>query len=88
VGDDVRQDMLALQIIQLFKDVMCDVGLNIYLVPYRVVATAPGCGVIECIPNCKSRDQIGRQTDIGMYEYFRTTYGEPTTAAFQARAFN
>ncbi|ORX92254.1 hypothetical protein K493DRAFT_377181 [Basidiobolus meristosporus CBS 931.73] len=83
VGDDCRQDVLALQLIAVFKSIFTSVGLDLYLFPYRVVATAPGCGVIDVIPNSISRDMLGREKVNSLYDYFLTKYGGLDSVEFQ-----
>lgn len=39
--------------------------------------------MIECVPNAKSRDQLGRKTDYSLYELFITEHGDETTKSFQ-----
>lgn len=41
------------------------------------------CGVIEVVPDSKSRDQIGKETDITLHQYFIQTYGEEYSLEFQ-----
>ena len=68
VGDDCRQDVLALQLISVFQSIFESAGLDIYTYAYRVVATAPGCAVIENIPNSISRDMMGREKVNNLFE--------------------
>lgn len=83
VGDDCRQDMLALQLISAFRSIYSSVGLDIYVFPYRVTATAPGCGVIDVLPNSISRDMLGRDYEMGLYDYFIKKYGSEDSIKFQ-----
>ena len=83
VGDDCRQDVLALQMIAAFRGIFHNVGLDVYVFPYRVTATAPGCGVIDVLPNSISRDMLGREAVNGLYEYFISKYGNEDSLRFQ-----
>lgn len=83
VGDDCRQDVLALQMIAAFRGIFHSVGLDVFVFPYRVTATAPGCGVIDVLPNSISRDMLGREAVNGLYEYFVSKYGNEDSLRFQ-----
>lgn len=58
VGDDCRQDVLALQVVALLKHKFDKIGLALPLVPYGVIPTGHECGIIQVIPNAKSRAQL------------------------------
>jgi phosphatidylinositol 4-kinase A len=83
VGDDCRQDILALQMIAAFRGIFNSVGLDVYVYPYQVIATAPGCGVIEVLPNSISRDMLGREAVNGLHDYFITKYGGEHSIRYQ-----
>ncbi|KAI9370011.1 hypothetical protein BJX61DRAFT_517181 [Aspergillus egyptiacus] len=88
VGDDCRQDMLALQMIAAFRSIFTSVGLDVWVFPYRVTSTAPGCGVIDVLPNSISRDMLGREAVNGLYDYFVSKYGGEDSIQFQEARTN
>ena len=88
VGDDCRQDVLALQMIAAFRGIFHSVGLDVFVFPYCVTATAPGCGVIDVLPNSISRDMLGREAVNGLYDYFVSKYGNEDSLRFQRARLN
>ena len=88
VGDDCRQDVLALQMIAAFRGIFNTVGLDVWVFPYRVTATAPGCGVIDVLPNSISRDMLGREAVNRLDEYFLSRYGNEDSIAYQVARSN
>ena len=55
VGDDVRQDVLALQIIEILSRAFKRVGLESFLYPYGTLPNGYETGIIEVVPNTQSR---------------------------------
>ena len=90
VNDDVRNDQLCLQFIELMKEVFKERNLPIYLRPYKVISTIIENnseeqlgGIIECIPNCKSRDEIGKEGSASLYEYFVEKFGMENSEPYE-----
>lgn len=88
VFDDIRQDNLALQVIRLFKDIFKKSGLDLYLYPYRTISNRTGKdgdigGIIECVPNSISRDQMGKTHKCNLFEYFIGKFGQVDSPEFQ-----
>jgi len=60
----------------------------LFLFPYKVISTKPGCGVIEVVPNTRSRDQIGKKLEGGLVEWFAFKYGSSNSLAYQEARTN
>ena len=63
VGDDLRQDLLTLQLIRIMDKIWLDNGLDFRMKPYRVVSTADQVGMIEVVGN--SNTTAGIQKEYG-----------------------
>ncbi|CAL1536446.1 unnamed protein product [Lymnaea stagnalis] len=53
-GDDLRQDMLTLQVIRLMDTIWKNEGLDLRMIPYGCLSTGKDVGVIEIVKNAKT----------------------------------
>jgi len=87
-GDDLRQEQLAMQLIQLFADIFKSEGINcLQLTPYMVLATSGDAGLIETVHDAISIHGLKASPGFeSLVRYFELAY--PTPAAFQKAQSN
>jgi len=88
VFDDVRQDILAIKMVKLFKEIFNVFQLDLHLFPYNIICNRTGedkniGGIIECVPNTHSRDELGKDYDVNMYQYFVEKFGGENSDGFK-----
>ncbi|KAK7077599.1 Phosphatidylinositol 4,5-bisphosphate 3-kinase catalytic subunit alpha isoform, partial [Halocaridina rubra] len=64
-GDDLRQDMLTLQVIGIMEHLWNLEELDLRMMPYCCLATGKHMGVIEVVRNAKTVYSIQRSTKLG-----------------------
>jgi hypothetical protein len=57
-NDDLRQELLAIQLIKRLKKIFDEANISIYLLPYEIIITSHSSGFMECITNSCSIDSI------------------------------
>lgn len=62
-GDDLRQDILTIQLIKIMDKIWLDDGYDLRMKPYKVVATKDQVGMIEFVQNSETTESI--QTKYG-----------------------
>lgn len=50
-NDDLRQEVLALQLMKRLKEIFVQEGHPIYLFPYEVFVTSSNSGLLEFVPD-------------------------------------
>jgi hypothetical protein len=71
-GDDLRQDLLTLQMLDLMDNVWKSSGLDLHMIPYGCVATGEGVGMIEVVLSSDTVANITKK-DGGAHAAFSET---------------
>ena len=87
-NDDLRQEICALQLIELSRSIFQEAGLPLYLKSYRIIATDATTGAIEVLTNAISIDALKKRqlqqkegvdgkkdARSGLPAHFQMTYG-------------
>ncbi|KAH9946026.1 kinase-like protein [Epithele typhae] len=95
-GGDLRQEQLAVQLIQEFENIWRDESCQCWVRYFRILITGNSSGLVETITDAVSIHSIkkaeyarrlaeGRLGHVTLMDHFRITYGDPASAKF-ARA--
>jgi len=78
-GDDLRQELLAYQLLCVLRDCWAEEQTKIWVRPYKILVTGQDSGMIEPIINAPSIHQIKKMVPGGLKQYFEREFGGPTS---------
>ncbi|XP_042346119.1 phosphatidylinositol 4-kinase beta isoform X2 [Plectropomus leopardus] len=81
-GDDLRQELLAFQVLEQLKSIWEQERVPLWIKPYKILVLSSDSGMIEPVMNAVSLHQVKKQSQLSLLDYFLQEHGAPTTEAF------
>lgn len=81
-GDDLRQELLASQLLSMLQKIWQDEHVPLWVRPYKILCLSNDSGLIEPILNTVSLHQVKKQCQLTLYQYFEREFGPSMSEAF------
>ncbi|XP_077862765.1 phosphatidylinositol 4-kinase beta-like, partial [Saccoglossus kowalevskii] len=81
-GDDLRQELLAFQILKQLQSIWAQEHIPLWVRPFHIVVTSNDSGMIEPIINTVSLHQVKKHCQMSLLHYFHKEFGGENTEEF------
>ncbi|XP_061573816.1 phosphatidylinositol 4-kinase beta isoform X2 [Cololabis saira] len=81
-GDDLRQELLASQVLQTLQAIWQQERVPLWIKPYKILVLSSDSGMIEPVVNAVSLHQVRKQSQLALLDYFLQEHGAATTENF------
>ncbi|XP_039606291.1 phosphatidylinositol 4-kinase beta isoform X1 [Polypterus senegalus] len=81
-GDDLRQELLAFQVLKQLLAIWEQERVPLWIKPYKILVISSDSGMIEPVVNAVSIHQVKKQSQLSLLDYFLQEHGNYTTEAF------
>ena len=87
---DLRQEQFAMLLLGRIKQLWAEQGLGLRLTTYGILATAPGAGLIEFVPDSVSLASLRKRHPgfTNLADFYRDAFGGPGSAAYMTAQDN
>ncbi|XP_033224308.1 phosphatidylinositol 4-kinase beta [Belonocnema kinseyi] len=82
-GDDLRQELLASQLLSMLSKVWQDEHVPLWLRPYKILCLSNDSGLIEPILNTVSLHQVKKHCQLTLLQYFEREFGPANSDGFR-----
>ncbi|KAL0962300.1 hypothetical protein UPYG_G00338290 [Umbra pygmaea] len=81
-GDDLRQELLAFQVLSQLQSIWEQERVPLWIKPYKILVMSSDSGMIEPVLNAVSLHQVRKQSQLSLLDYFLQEHGSYTTEAY------